>query len=75
MILSKNNKQTNRQKAETDHGQEGQTWDSQGGKGREWDGWAFGGILGYKLLYLEWMGNGTLLYSTGKCVLLGHFVV
>ena len=26
----------------------------------------------YMLLYLEWMGNGALLYSTGKCVWLGH---
>ena len=30
---------------------------------------------GCKLLYLEWMGSGALLHSTGKCVLLGHFVV
>ena len=34
MILSKNNKQ----KTETDHGQEEQTWGSQGGKGKEWNG-------------------------------------
>ena len=41
MILSKNNKQ----KTETDHGQEEQTWGSQeGDKGREWDGWAFWGM-------------------------------
>ena len=26
------------------------------------------GAWGCKLLYLEWMGNGTLLYSTGNCV-------
>ena len=26
------------------------------------------GVFGCKLLYLEWMGNGTLLYSTGGCV-------
>ena len=55
-------------KTKTDCGQGEQTWGSQGGKGREWDGWAFGGAVGCKLLYLEWMGNGTLLYSTGKCV-------
>ena len=26
------------------------------------------GVLGCKVLYLEWMGNGALLYSTGNCV-------
>ena len=26
------------------------------------------GVGGYKLLYLEWMGNEVLLYSTGNCV-------
>ena len=61
---------TNKQKTETDHGQEAQTWVSWGGgKGREWDGWAFWGLGGCKL---EWTGNGILLYSTGKCVWLGH---
>ena len=54
MIISKNNKQ----KTETDHGQEEQTWDSQGERGKEWDRWAFVGFFGYKLLHLEWMGNG-----------------
>ena len=39
MILSKNNKKT----TDTDHDQEEQTWCSQGGKGRKWDGWASGG--------------------------------
>ena len=68
MILSKNKKQTGNQKNRTDHGQEKQTWDSQAEKGREWDGWAFWGFGGCKLLYLEWMGNGILLYSTRKCV-------
>ena len=29
--------------------------------------------FGYKLLYLEWMGSGALLYSTGNCVSLGPF--
>ena len=33
------------------------------------------GIGGCKLLHLEWMGNGALLYSTGNCVWLGHFDV
>ena len=41
MSLSKNNKQ----KPKTDHGQEEQTWGSQEGKGKEWDGWAFGGFF------------------------------
>ena len=26
------------------------------------------GVWGFKLLYLEWMGSGALLYSTRKCV-------
>ena len=68
MILSKTNKQTNKKTPETDHGQGEQTWGSQEGRGREWDGQAFWGFSGCKLLYLEWMGNGALLYSTGKCV-------
>ena len=41
MILSKNNKE----KTETDHGQEEQTWGSQGEKGKEWEGWAFRGLF------------------------------
>lgn len=28
-----------------------------------------GGFGACKLLYLEWMSNGILLYSTGKCVI------
>ena len=71
MILSKNQQQ----KAETDHGQGEQTWCSQGEKGRQWDGWAFLGFFACRLLHLEWMGNGILLYSTGKYVCLGHFAV
>ena len=40
------NKQTNK-KIETEFGQEEQTWGSRvGGKGREWEGWAFWGYLG-----------------------------
>ena len=27
-----------------------------------------GAFFGCKLLYLEWMGNGILLYGTGKCM-------
>ena len=43
MILSKI---TNKQKTETEHGQEEQTWDSRMGvKGREWEGWAFWGFM------------------------------
>ena len=38
------------------------------GEGRnEWNGWAVG-VFVCKLLDLEWMGNGALLYSTGDCV-------
>ena len=33
------------------------------------------GLFICKHLYLEWMGNGDLLYNTGKCVCLGHFAV
>ena len=33
------------------------------------------GIFGCKPLYLEWMGNGALLYSMGDCVRLGPFDV
>ena len=33
------------------------------------------GVFGCKMLYLERMGNEILLYSIGKCVCLGHFVV
>ena len=40
-ILSKNNKQTRKQKTEVYHGQEEQTWGSCWGEGTEWDGWAF----------------------------------
>ena len=31
------------------------------------------GVFGGKLLYLEWMVNGALWYSTGNCVWLSHF--
>ena len=37
------------------------------GEGREWDGLEFG-VGGCKLLHLEWLGNGVLLYSTGNSV-------
>ena len=29
----------------------------------------------FAVLYLEWMGGGALLYSTGNCVWLGYFAV
>ena len=51
---------------EIDHSQEEQTCGSQG-EGEEWDVqavWAFR----CKLLYLEWVGNGALLFSTGNCM-------
>ena len=65
MILSKNNKQTN--KTETEHGQEEQTWHLQG-RGGSWMDGHFGGFGACKLLHLERMGSGILLYGTGKCV-------
>ena len=64
----------NKQKSETDPGQEEQTWDFPR-EGGEWGGWAFWGFWGGKLLYLECMGNGILMYSTEKCVCLGYFVL
>ena len=36
------------------------------GRGNGMDG-EFG-VFGCKLLHLEWMGDGALLYSTGNCV-------
>ena len=45
-------------KIERDHGQGEQTCGSQWGGGREWDRGQFR-IFGYKLTYLEWMGNGS----------------
>ena len=44
---------------------------------REGVGWpgSLGFLDGCKLLHLEWMGSGALLYSTGHCVSLGHFAV
>ena len=54
-------------KTETGNTQGEQTCGCQGvgggsGMGREF------GLGGYKLLHLEWMGNGPLLYRTGNCV-------
>ena len=59
-------------KTETDHGQGEQTCSSQGG-GSGMDGQFV--VFGCKLLQVEWMGNEALLYTTGNCVGLGHFVV
>ena len=66
MILSNNNKQ----KTETDRGQEEQTCGSQEGGGRGGSGMDghLRVFLACKMLYLEWMGSGILPYSTGKCV-------
>ena len=44
------------------------------GEGVGWTG-SSGFLDRYKLLHLEWMGSGALLYSTGHCVSLGHFAV
>ena len=54
-------KKTKKPKTKADHGQGEHTWGSKRGKGREWNGWAFWGIFGCKLVYLEWMGSGALL--------------
>ena len=54
-------------KADTDQGQEEQTYGFLGAGGREWMERKFG-VGGCKLLHLEWMGNEVLLHSTGNCV-------
>ena len=64
MILYKNIKT----KTETYHGQEERTWGPWEERGGEKDGWVVWGFCGCKLLYMEWMDNGILLCSTGKCV-------
>jgi len=50
MILSKINKQANKQKQSM---AKKSRLGILRGKGMEWDGWAFWGLWGYKLLYLE----------------------
>ena len=64
MIISKRNKQTSKQKAETDHGQEEQTWGFQGGKGRERDVWAPGGGWGLDVNHSIWNGWAMGSYCT-----------
>ena len=46
------------------HRQTEQTCSRQGGSGREWEF----GVGRCKLLYLEWMGDEALLYSTGNYI-------
>ena len=59
MNLSTQQKQTHR------HGE--QTCGCQGGRGREWDGWGVW-VHRCKLLHLEWISSGVLLYSTGNYI-------
>ena len=66
MIPSKNNKQTNKEKTETDHGQEEQTWGSQVGKRREWYRCVFWGVFECKLLYLEGWAVGSYCIAQGN---------
>ena len=54
-------------KTETDHGHGEQTRGSQGERGGSGMDGEFG-VGGYKLLHLEWVSNGALLYSTGNDV-------
>ena len=42
-------------------GQEEQTSSSQGGKGREWDGWAFWGVFWVQILIFGMDGQWDLL--------------
>ena len=59
MNLSTENKQT--------HGHGEQTCGSQGGGGESGMDWEFG-VSRCKLLYLGWISNEVLLYSTGNCI-------
>ena len=54
-------------KTETDHGQKSRLVVPRGEWGENWMAEQFGD-LDCKLLYLEWIGNGALLYSTGNCM-------
>ena len=47
------------------HGHGEQTCGCQGGEGRSGMDWEFG-VSRCKLLYLEWISNEVLLYSTGN---------
>ena len=44
-----------------------QTCGCQGAEGRRWIDWEFG-VNRCKLLYLEWIDNEVLQYSTGKYI-------
>ena len=48
-----------------DHGQEEQTWGSQGGKWKEWDGWALRG-LGVDANCYIWNGWAMESYCTAQ---------
>ena len=47
------------------HGYREKTCGCQGGGGERWMDWE-SGVSRYKLLYLEWISNEILLYSTGN---------
>ena len=66
MILSTNSKQA--KKKEQIMAKKGRFGVSKGEVGGSGMAGHFGDFLGCKLLHLEWIGNGILLYSTGKCV-------
>ena len=55
-------------KTETDQGQGEQSCGIQGEGGRGKMSGQFR-VLESKLLFLKWMGNGALMYSTGNCVI------
>ena len=58
-----------------DHGQESRIGVPRGERGGSGMNGHLRDFFGCKLLYLEWMGNGALLYSTGKYVWFGHFAL
>ena len=57
MSLSKNNKKANKKKQKQILAKKNRLGVPVGGKGREWDGWAFWVFGGCKLLHLECMCN------------------
>ena len=49
---------------ETDHGQRKETWGSQGGKRKKWDGWVFFMFFWMQTVIFGMVGQ----WGTGKCV-------
>ena len=80
LIISKNNKQTNKVNQKNDQMMAKKSRTGVSGVGRKGEevGWmGILGVLGMQTVIfgIEWMDNGILMYNTGKCVWLGQFVV